>query len=465
MSNLGTVEAPDGSENKQEREVRRQAAQEADWQTLQSKSPRIEQEWIPLKNQKRVALRAATGMGKTAVGLLSALTTRRNALGGPATWNRSAQLIAPLATGLGNPHPVENGFAFLSPYGVPYLAGSGIKGVLRRAAEELALFEADGRWSIAHVWALFGFDENSAYLSKRPAEMIQREREKLSPVVEETIIRWRNAYDKWVKDGAATDCVLGAWKREIRKQLPKNYQDAPPEELAKDLAGATGAGLRRLIHWQGLIAVADAFPDDKANLTVDILNPHHKAYYEGNGTPNDAENPLPVFFLTLAAGAHFTFSVQPLPSRAAVWQAIGDHRALLDAAFEHARDWLGFGAKTAVGYGAMIEASPASQAIAQVPGKPATQEPALSDKTKTHPPVEEIWPTATLLYEPGPSLIKAEFKGKTTAGLKVSDAKQLIAGLGENFEQLKKKKQLKPVAVKVRTEGNLVCLIGLAEQK
>jgi len=45
------------------------------------------------------------------------------------------KLTSPLAVGLGNEHPVENGFSFLVPYGLPYISGSGIKGVLRRAAE------------------------------------------------------------------------------------------------------------------------------------------------------------------------------------------------------------------------------------------------------------------------------------------------------------------------------------------
>ena len=35
-------------------------------------------------------------------------------------------------------HPLENGFAFLQPYGLPYLAGSGVKGVLRQTARLLA---------------------------------------------------------------------------------------------------------------------------------------------------------------------------------------------------------------------------------------------------------------------------------------------------------------------------------------
>jgi CRISPR-associated protein Cmr6 len=62
---------------------------------------------------------------------------------------------APFATGLGLEHPVDNGFAFLSPYGLPYLAGSGVKGVLRQAANEL---RDDGDAAITQplIDALFG---------------------------------------------------------------------------------------------------------------------------------------------------------------------------------------------------------------------------------------------------------------------------------------------------------------------
>src|SRR5690625_5908880 len=55
---------------------------------------------------------------------------------------------APFVTGLGSEHPLEIGFAFLSPYGLPYLAGSGVKGVLRQAATELAR----GDWGETHGW-------------------------------------------------------------------------------------------------------------------------------------------------------------------------------------------------------------------------------------------------------------------------------------------------------------------------
>ena len=39
-----------------------------------------------------------------------------------------AKSVSPFTTGLGNEHPLENGFAFLNPYGLPYLPGSGRQG-------------------------------------------------------------------------------------------------------------------------------------------------------------------------------------------------------------------------------------------------------------------------------------------------------------------------------------------------
>lgn len=47
----------------------------------------------------------------------------------------SATTTSPLIVGSGNPHLIEAGLSFLSPYGLPYLAGSSIKGVLRHGAE------------------------------------------------------------------------------------------------------------------------------------------------------------------------------------------------------------------------------------------------------------------------------------------------------------------------------------------
>ncbi len=99
-------------------------------------------DWSPDNQGKKDAIKACTRIPPSVVTLLDALRDRQHALFSTHSdgLHIPAVSIAPFATGLGNEHPVENGFAFLTPYGLPYLAGSGVKGILRRAAEELALF-------------------------------------------------------------------------------------------------------------------------------------------------------------------------------------------------------------------------------------------------------------------------------------------------------------------------------------
>ena len=80
-------------------------------------------------------------------------------------------------------------------------------------------------------------------------------------------------------------------------------------------------------------------------------------------TPHDAGQPTPVSFLALPAGSVFDFHIICNEGRLPTSLA-GRWTGLLDAAATHAFDWLGFGAKTAVGYGAMSE-SGASRAKRQ----------------------------------------------------------------------------------------------------
>jgi CRISPR-associated protein Cmr6 len=202
-----------------------------------------------------------------------------------------ARTTSPFATGLGLEHPIENGFAFLSPYGLPYLAGSGVKGVLRRAAEEL--------------------------------------RDNNEPGFEQTVI----------------DALFG------------------PEDPG---ALGTGAPLLEDKRRRGAVTCWDVFPvppndgPHKDSLVVEIMTPHYSHYYQPEkgkerfATPHDAGKPNPIAFLAVPANSAFRFVVTfepaflpaPLPA---------DWKILIDRVFRHAFDWLGFGTKTAVGYGAMEE--------------------------------------------------------------------------------------------------------------
>jgi CRISPR-associated protein Cmr6 len=133
---------------------------------------------------------------------------------------------------------------------------------------------------------------------------------------------------------------------------------------------------------------------------------------------------------------------------------------MLDKIFRHAFDWLGFGAKTAVGYGAMEIRTNASSVRPSSASTSATVQakPISAPPIETH---ESVWPTAKLSLNVSTGEIKASFEGKTTAGLKGDAANALRTALGERANKLKKDKELKNVAVRVSIQGNLILLLGV----
>lgn len=221
--------------------------------------------------------------------LLAALSERQNS----AAESLSGQIFtypaiasAPFATGLGNEHPLENGFSFLSPYGLPYLPGSGVKGVIRKAAEELM----SGEWS--------------------------------------------DSGDKHGWNEAAIRTLFGPGEEDFERD-----RDTPA------LQGA-------LRFWDVIPTPPAAIKNDKGLLTVEIMTPHLGEYYQGKATPNTSLTPTPISFLAVAAESRFTFHIECNPAR--LGAELQNHwQPLIEAAFTHAGKWLGFGAKTAVGYGRM----------------------------------------------------------------------------------------------------------------
>ncbi len=233
--------------------------------------------WQLDKNGKAGALGECLKLGDAAEPL-KALLARQQTYADTVPEDRrhiiEGRSTSPFATGLGLEHPVENGFAFLSPYGLPYLAGSGVKGVLRRAAEELDL---DGELPVGTVLTLFGHED-------------------------------------------ANDARRGA-----------------------------------LTCW-------DVFPaPSKDEMVVEIMTPHFSHYYhpekgkEHLATPHDAGKPNPIPFLAVPAGSAFRFVITCEPGL--LGADIPEWKAVLDKIIRHAFDWLGFGAKTAVGYGAIAKLS------------------------------------------------------------------------------------------------------------
>jgi CRISPR-associated protein Cmr6 len=274
------------------------------------------------KENKVTALQQACALSKHDKDIAKAMLQRQNQTYSAVTTAQSLRLqataIAPFTTGLGNEHPLENGFAFLNPYGLPYLPGSGVKGVLRRAASELA----SGQWD-ASDWS-----------TDLRHEVRQRDGED-------------NTKGKHLFDASDIDVLFGA----------------------EALNGEN--------HLRGVLSFWDVIPQIEGNsLLVDIMTPHQSHYYQqkdaadSTTTPHDSGSPNPISFLTVPPGSGFAFHVvcdsARLQHLAPDLDANDRWKALLTEAFEHAFEWLGFGAKTSVGYGAMGRNTQAEEKLARV---------------------------------------------------------------------------------------------------
>ena len=422
-------------------------ARNQEWDTVPKND--VVHEWEPLSERKRTALKAVTARSSIAESMLGAIEARRRAakesLGEQTVFSASYHLVAPLATGLGNPHPVENGFTFMNPYGVPCLPGSAVKGVVRRAAEELALFDEESRWTVPLVWLLFGFEEKSAYVDQVD--------KKASEIARAASERWKGCFKQWAEEHVGSDTHLNAFLRLVGSQLKEKYRKMAaknPREFIESLQESKS--LRRSIHWKGLLRFWDAFPAGKFEMGVDIMNPHHKGYFEGQNPPHDSESPLPVFFLVLEPGCKFEFLVQLDRTD----PSVDNWKELLGQAFDYAADNLGFGAKTAVGYGAMSVEAQVQVAAGAAAGDRTRVKADLAEKTET-------WKEALLSLNPGSGEITAKYKGKTSAPIRGQEAKELILALGNRAKKLRKTKHLVNVALKVRKRGNKIEILGLAE--
>lgn len=178
------------------------------------------------------------------------------------------------ATGLGSDHPTDNGFLFDHVSGAPYIPGSAVKGLCRRAAELLGEAEPE------EMRPLFGSEDTPARTHSEDSE-----------------------------------------KGEV------TFFDAYPTRYPPTVAGKGTGGF----------------------LQVDIVNCHYRSYYQQQESSNkdarsalsETENPIPVFFLVIGSGVEFTFRFRSTqPQR-------------IEEFLQTGLEWLGIGAKTAVGYGFM----------------------------------------------------------------------------------------------------------------
>lgn len=95
----------------------------------------------------------------------------------------------------------------------------------------------------------------------------------------------------------------------------------------------------------GMVIVFDAIPLGPVKLEVDVMTPHYADYYGSGAVPGDWLSPVPIPFLVVAAGTAFQFGIAPRTTDGK------EHLETVAEWLKNALQWLGAGAKTAVGYG------------------------------------------------------------------------------------------------------------------
>lgn len=117
--------------------------------------------------------------------------------------------------------------------------------------------------------------------------------------------------------------------------------DSDPD-LIREIFGEQHAG-KDVVASKGQVSFLSAYPVQGAGLDEDIITCHHTKYYQkGTGPALDNEEPVPVNFVTVRAGAEFRFAV------------CGRNKRLVEAAKQFLVEAVtdhGVGAKTAAGYG------------------------------------------------------------------------------------------------------------------
>jgi len=219
------------------------------------------------------------------------------AVQGGMVWEFRARLRSPYISGLGSGHPTETGMILDRNSGLPFIPASAIKGVLRLAcALEIA--------------------------SAEPGVV-------------------RPAKDKQGKT------IEGQWEIDDGHSHLRRY------------FGDTNTGASDSVR--GQLVFLDAFPVAVPAIKTDIMNPHFGEYYKGNQGPLETESPIPVKFLAVEEETEFIFRcfALPLPCRNVtddLTRPFGatDEQTTVNMFFRALCE-LGFGAKTAVGYGRFAE--------------------------------------------------------------------------------------------------------------
>jgi len=123
----------------------------------------------------------------------------------------------------------------------------------------------------------------------------------------------------------------------------RNDKTGEKSELQVELFGGVVKGDKQKTAYSGSVIFNDAWVmlDKDLQFREDIINTHHQQYYSGNRLPDGTENPIPIKFVALSAGAKFFVSIE----------GSQEATAFIKDILAKALQAEGLGGKTAIGYG------------------------------------------------------------------------------------------------------------------
>ncbi|MBE2196848.1 MAG: type III-B CRISPR module RAMP protein Cmr6 [Anaerolinea sp.] len=244
-----------------------------------------------------------------------------------------ARSLGRLIIGLGGKGPMEFGLTVQHVTGLPIIPGSALKGLTRAyalltIAEKLGVPLLNAKELRELVEA-----ESKPKSERKVRSKVELLDAVLAGVDEE---RERNVSD--LQNEVST--------------FDLNQLNNLPDAQAYSVAFGSQDGAGGCIFYDALITGIKGLPPQGTLFEVDVMTPHFGDYYQEKAAPHDADSPVPVSFMTVAARTTFAFAVKPRS---------GYPETLVETVVkwtQSALSELGIGAKTAAGYGVFGEPSP-----------------------------------------------------------------------------------------------------------
>ena len=144
--------------------------------------------------------------------------------------------------------------------------------------------------------------------------------------------------------------IKGVMRFAYALNIANGRTEVPDSELEKYFGTTDEQRKEQQDNQRGQLMFFDAYPTMTPKLRMDIMNPHYGSYYQGKGQPVETETPVPIKFISVEEGLEFDFYCifEPLQDETCNESEI---KEMFKTAFEK----VGFGGKTAIGYGRFKE--------------------------------------------------------------------------------------------------------------